>query len=313
LAHSRGNWRRNDAVCVAVSEAWFGDDPRVRQAPCASIVVPTLDRPGYLEVTLASIARQAGRADVEVLVVSDGPNEPTARVTQRHGVRLIVLPERRGLNAARNAGIQAARSDLIVFIDDDVSAPEGWLDVMLAGARATPDREVFGGPIRPRLEGGQRGCGREPDPITALDAGPEDRDIELAWGTNMAVRRSAFERIGLFDESIHGRGDEEEWELRYARSGGRIHYLAKAGLDHRRTRSDARIRVLARDAYRQGRESRRHKLRSGTTGKISDEIRVLAGCAWHTVRRRCAYGIVMGARSTGSLREALVTGRHDGH
>lgn len=292
-------------MCVAVSEARFRDDPRVRQAPSASIVVPTLERPEYLEVTLASVAPQAWRADAEVLVVSDGPDERTASVTQRHEARLIVLPERRGLNAARNAGIQAAQSDLIVFIDDDVCAPDGWLDVMLAGARTSPDREVFGGPIRPRLEGARRGCGREPYPITALDAGPEDRDIELAWGTNMTVRRSAFERIGLFDESIDGRGDEEEWELRYTRSGGRIRYLAKAGLDHRRTRSDARVRVLARHAYRQGRESRRHELHSGITRPILADVRVLAGCAWHTVRRRCAYGIVMGARAAGSLRETL--------
>jgi GT2 family glycosyltransferase len=198
---------------------------------------------------------------------------------------------------------------LIVFIDDDVDAPAGWLEEVLKGASASPDREVFGGPIRPRLEHGPRSCGREPGPISSLDAGAEDRDIAVVWGTNMAIRRSAFDRLGLFDDGLSGRGDEEEWELRYTAGGGRIRYLARAGLDHRRAPRDARLLALARQAYRHGRESRRHDARSGKPRPIGAEMRILAGCAWHTVRRRCAYGIVMGAKAAGSLREALATRR----
>jgi GT2 family glycosyltransferase len=248
---------------------------------------------------------QARAAGAEVIVVSDGPDEWTAAVAQRHGTRFASLVEKRGVNETRNEGIRCASSELIVFIDDDVEAPPGWIDAVLAGARATPDREVFGGPIRPRLEGGPRRCGREPGPITSLDAGTQDRDVAMVWGTNMAIRRSAFERVGLFDNSLSGRGDEEEWELRYRASGGRIRYLAAAGLDHRRAPADSRLSVLARHAYEQGRESRRHDVRSGKPRPIVAELRILGGSAWHTVRRRCAYGIVMGARAAGSLREAL--------
>jgi GT2 family glycosyltransferase len=250
---------------------------------------------------------QAVAAGAEVIVVSDGPEERIAPVARHHGAKLVSLAEERGLNAARNQGIRAARSDLIVLIDDDVYAPAGWIDAVLAGARTTPDREVFGGPIRPRLERGPRSCGREPPPITSLDAGSADRDIELVWGANMAIRRSAFERVGLFDDSVRGQwhGDEEEWELRYLQSGGRIRYLASAGVDHRRAPHDARLRELVRRAYQQGRQSRRHDMRFGKPRPIATELRILGGCAWHTVRRRCAYGIVMGARAAGSLREAL--------
>jgi GT2 family glycosyltransferase len=125
----------------------------------------------------------------------------------------------------------------------------------------------------------------------------------------MAIRRRALERVGLFDESLLGRGDEEEWEYRYTAAGGHIRYLAAAVIDHRRSREDSRLSVLARAAYGQGREVRRHDVRSGKPRPIRTELRVLAGCAWHAVGRRCAYGIVMGARSAGSLREAL-TERH---
>ena len=126
---------------------------------------------------------------------------------------------------------------------------------MLAGARDQPDVDVFGGPIRALLEGGgPRACGREPAPISTLDLGPADRDAEYVWGANMAVRRRAFERVGTFDESLAGRGDEEEWERRHRAAGGRIRYLAAAGLDHRRTAEDATVIRLSRAAYALGRD-----------------------------------------------------------
>ena len=93
--------------------------------------------------------------------------------------------------------------------------------------------------------------------------------------------------------------------MRYTASGGRIRYLADASIDHRRAPQDARLRALTRAAYGQGREARRHDVRIGAARPIRTELRILAGCAWHTARRRCAYGIVMGAKTAGSLREAL--------
>jgi glycosyltransferase involved in cell wall biosynthesis len=272
-------------------------------------VIPTLAAPRYLDVTLASVVPQARAAGSEIIVVSDGPDPSTATVTERHGATLIALPEQRGLNAARNAGIESAHSDLIVLIDQDIEAAAEWLDAIISGAREHSEYEVFAGRIRARLEGGPRGCGREPPPITTLDVGPEDRDVPLAWGANMAIRRSAFERLGPFDEGLHGRGNEDEWEYRYTGAGGRIRYLARAGVDHRREPDDSRLSVLTRAAYGQGREARRHDVRTGRTRPIRTELRILAGCVWHTVRRRCAYGIVMGARTAGSLREAFAERR----
>jgi GT2 family glycosyltransferase len=281
----------------------------VSTQPIASIVIPAYRAPEYLEVTLASIAPQAQAAGAEVIVVSDGPDPANAAVTERHHVRLVTLPEHAGLNSARNAGIDAAAADLLVFVDQDVDAPAGWLDAVIAGAQAYPELEVFGGPIRARLEAGLPACDRHPPPITTLDAGRADRDVPLVWGANMTMRRSAFTRVGPFDPELLGRGDEEEWLLRYTASGGRIRYIAAAAIDHRRTAADSRLSVLARAAYGQGREVRHHDRRSGKARPVRAELRTLAGCAWHTMRRRCAYGIVMGARTAGTLREALAERR----
>lgn len=278
--------------------------------PCASIVIPTRARAGYLRVTLDSIAPQAAQAGAEVLVVQDGPDPDTESVVRRHGVRLISLAQPAGANAARNAGAGAALAELVVFVDDDVQAPGGWLAALLAGAAARPDRDVFGGPIRPLLEGGgPRACGREPPPITALDLGPSDRDVALVWSANMAIRRRALHRVGPFDEAIAGRGEEEDWQRRYTAAGGRIRYLAQAGLVHRRTAADARLRGLVPAAFALGRSARRYDLRKREAPSPRQELRVLAGCLWHTGRRRCAYGIVMAAHAAGRLAQLLAERR----
>src|SRR5205823_1869006 len=103
-------------------------------APSASIIVPTQSRAGYLDVALASIAPQAARAGAEVLVVDDGPSEAARGVAARHGVRYVAHPGPRGLNAARNTGIDNAGADLLVFVDDDVEVRPGWLDALLSAA-----------------------------------------------------------------------------------------------------------------------------------------------------------------------------------
>ena len=275
--------------------------------PTASIIVPTRRRAGYLEVALASIAPQAATAAAELLVVDDGPDEATRAVAQRHGARYVGHPASRGLNAARNSGIDAAAADLLVFVDDDVEVRPGWLAALLAAdAAAEPDVGVLTGPIHARLEDHRlRSCGRELPPITTQDHGAHDRDVDSAWGANMTLRRTALARAGRFDESRELYGDEQEWQGRLRAAGGRIRYVAAAGLDHRRAGDDARLRSLAGAAYRRGAASRRFDVHQQRAPSLPRELRIVAGCAVHTVRFACPSGIVQTAHSLGRLRAAL--------
>jgi GT2 family glycosyltransferase len=275
--------------------------------PAVTVVVPTCGRAAYLEVTLDSLRNQRARTPHELLVIDDGAADSTPAVAERFGARLIRHGERRNLNVARNTGVREARADLVALLDDDVFVPPGWLDALVEGAGRYPDAEAFGGPIRPRFEGNApRGCGREDPPITTLDLGTEDVEAEMVWGANFAVRRSAVERIGPFDET-RGRlhGDEEDWLLRLRAAGGRIMYLADAGVDHRRDARDSTLRSLARVAFVRGRAARETDLHRGTAPGLARELRVLAGCGWHTVRRVCPQGVVMGANAAGRVVETL--------
>jgi GT2 family glycosyltransferase len=270
----------------------------------AVVAIPTQRRASYLEVALASVMGQG--AD-EVLVVDDGPDEATRAVAERLGARYLRHDAPRGLNAARNTALAATDAELVCFVDDDVAVRPGWLSALVAAAGACPDDvSVFTGPIHARFEGHRfRTCGREGPPITFLDLGPDDRDCEHAWGANMAVRRSAIERAGAFDEARELYGDEQEWQARVKAAGGRIRYVAAAALDHRRAGDDARLRSLCRAAHRRGEASRRFDEFKGEAPLLAHELRVLAGCIVHGPRRACMNGPVMTAHSLGRLRAAL--------
>jgi GT2 family glycosyltransferase len=279
--------------------------------PTASIIVPTRLRAGYLEVALASIAPQAAAAGAELLVVDDGPDEVTRATARRHGARYVAHTTSRGLNAARNTAIDAAASDLLVFVDDDVEVRPGWLAALLdAGADAAPEVGVLTGPIHARFEDHRwRSCGRERPPITTQDHGSRDRDVDTAWGANMTVRRSAIVRAGRFDEGLELYGDEQEWQGRLRAAGGRIRYVAAAALDHRRAGDDARLRSLAAAAYRRGTASRRFDVFKRRAPSPPQELRVLLGCAVHTVRFACPNGIVLTAHQLGRLRATFAAAR----
>jgi glycosyltransferase involved in cell wall biosynthesis len=271
-----------------------------------SVVVPTKDRPGYLEVTLRSLRDQDLPDPYELIVVDDGSDPGTRAAADACGARLLRPRGGHGPNTARNTGIAEAEADLIALVDDDVFAPRTWLRALVEGAARHPDADAFGGPIRARFEGpAPRSCGREEPPITSLDLGPEDREAELVWSANMLLRRGAWDRIGPLDERFSTGGDEEEWLRRLTDAGGRVVYLAGAALDHRRAGDDARLRSLMRGAYRRGRNMRAYDGMRGTAPQLGGELRVLAGCGWHTLRRRCPQGLIAGAHSAGRLVEAV--------
>lgn len=278
-------------------------------SPLVSVVIPTRNRASYLDVALGSLVSQELDGPFELLVADDWSSDATPEIVSKWGVRSVRAEHRRGVNAARNAGVKATTAELVAFLDDDVYAPPGWLQAVVDGAARYPDAGVFGGPIRARFEGKTpASCGRESPPITTLDLGDRDTEAPMVWSANMAVRRSAFKRIGPFDEAIGVGGDEEDWLLALRAAGGSIMYLAQAGLDHRRAGADARLAALVGAAYRRGRAARLSDQRRGRPPSVVRELRVLGGCAWHGVRFACPQGVIMGAHSAGRIAQALKRG-----
>src|SRR3954463_5258473 len=235
----------------------------------AAVVIPTRARPAYLRVALASVLPRAGGP--ELLVVLDGPDGASEAVARELGARVVAHDRPLGLNAARNTALDHTEAELVCFLDDDVEVRPGWLASLRAAAEACPDVDVFTGPVFARFEDHPfRTCGREGPPVTFLDLGPVDVDAPHAWGANLAIRRGAFERVGLFDEQRALYGDEQEWQDRLrAGERPRIRYVAGAALDHRRAGDDARLGSLTRAAYRRGEASRRYDVFQGAAPSLA--------------------------------------------
>jgi glycosyltransferase involved in cell wall biosynthesis len=93
--------------------------------PDVTVVIPTCDRP---DLALRAIGGVLGQTygNLEVIVVVDGPHEPTeqalAGVSDRR-LRVIVQPERGGAPNARNTGVRAATGRWVALLDDD----DEWL------------------------------------------------------------------------------------------------------------------------------------------------------------------------------------------
>jgi GT2 family glycosyltransferase len=100
-----------------------------------SIVLCTKDRPADLARAIASI-RESGdvgrTAEIVVVEEADAPRDVP-------GVRYVHLPRQgRGFGYARNVGVREAHGDILLFIDDDCEAEQGWGEALLAPFHADP-------------------------------------------------------------------------------------------------------------------------------------------------------------------------------
>jgi glycosyltransferase involved in cell wall biosynthesis len=89
-----------------------------------SVVIPCFNQARFLRDALGSVRTQDWPS-VESIVVDDGSTDDTFDVACSHGATTVVRQENRGLSAARNAGLAAARGEYVLFLDaDDVLLPD---------------------------------------------------------------------------------------------------------------------------------------------------------------------------------------------
>src|SRR3981081_182961 len=101
--------------------------------PRISVVIPAFPASASIDRCLAALAHQTLPPEhYEVIVVDDGSTDDTANRASRCGARVVRLPRNQGPAAARNAGLAAARGEIVVFTDSDCEPLSGFVAALTA-------------------------------------------------------------------------------------------------------------------------------------------------------------------------------------
>ena len=217
-----------------------------------SVVIPARDAAATLGAQLTALSAQRTTRRYEVVVADNGSTDGTAALARSFagrvpGLRVVDAGARAGTNAARNAGVSAARGELVLLCDADDVVDEGWLDALAA---ALEHADAVGGPLeRESLNDAfVRDWGPPPENTGVyqhLDFLPRPT------GANAGFRRAVWEELGGFDERYVRGGTETEFFWRLQLAGHRLTAVPGA-LVHYRLRSTARAQL--RQWYTWGRQ-----------------------------------------------------------
>lgn len=202
-------------------------------------------------VTLDSVARQTLSADRwECIVVDNNSKDDTRQRVEafaaEHPQLNIVyhLEQNQGLSYARNAGIAKAQGDIIAFVDDDERIVPEFVEAYVELFDSKADAMSAGGKIVAEYPTGRpewMSHYTEQPIANPMDFGSEVKLFpkrRIPGGGNMAMRRSVFEEVGVFNPNLGrtgGRligGEESDLFERMAERGMACYYVPRAVMYH---------------------------------------------------------------------------------
>ncbi|MBN2715710.1 MAG: glycosyltransferase [Deltaproteobacteria bacterium] len=195
--------------------------------PLVSLVLSTYNRPDGLGELLAAIGSQTmNREDFEVIIVDDGSKVPVKPIidSQPHPFNLTVIEQENGGQAiARHRGIQLAKGELIIIIDDDMWVPDDFIEAHL---RCHQQRaRVVLGDIRPTRDIAKRPIFERAQAYQFARFGERMKRGEPAkgnfWTGNVSFRKSDYELVGGFDPSLR-RSEDKELGIRFEKLMGHL-------------------------------------------------------------------------------------------
>ncbi len=226
--------------------------------PPISVYIPCYNAEPYLVRVLEGVLAQTLPAD-EVIVVDDGSRDRSVEIAARFPVTLLRQEQNRGLAAARNAAMRAARNGLVAALDADVVPEPEWLE-RLAPHFENAKVALGGGKLVEAVERGVADRWR----AVHLRQHWGDAAMENPWfvfGANTMARRSAVLEAGGYDERLRTNGEDSNLSMRLRERGWTTFYEPAALCRHLR---EDTVRTALETYWRY----RRDFLKPMTAGKI---------------------------------------------
>ena len=222
------------------------------ELPLVSIIIPHQTGTEVLLHCLESVVRDTSHHRYEILLVDNGSSDGSVRAAQDRfpQLRVLDLAENQGYAGGCNRGIEAARGDYVLLLNDDTEVEAGWLSELVRAAEEDPtigacqpkirslgdrDRFEYSGAAGGLMDiyGYPFSRGRLMDHVEE-DVGQYDDPIETFWasGVAMLIRRAALDDAGLFDETFFAYMEEIDLCWRLQLQGYRVVYVPSAVVFH---------------------------------------------------------------------------------
>ena len=158
----------------------------------------------------------------EIIVTDDSKSEVSRKMVEKEFPDVFWgKGKQNGPAGNRNAGVDRAKGEWIVFLDDDCIAQEGYLNAYAKAIRANPDTQVFEGRIfadRPRRTWAE-GC-------------PENEHGGMLWTSNLCVNRKLFMEMCGLDERFQIAYEDVDFALRLKQKEIHSIFVSDAAVFH---------------------------------------------------------------------------------
>lgn len=201
-------------------------------AAVATIVIPSYGRPGPLAKCLAALAELEG-GPYRVIVVDDGSPEALEPVCAAAGDRVSCLrQENAGPGVARNRGVEAAETELVLFTDDDCHPRPDWARRMIAAQGGAAWRLV-GGAVENALARNLFSATSQSILSYAYEAfGGFEGPFAFFTTNNICCRREDFLALGGFDTAFAFASEDRDFSRRWQDAGGALVHVPEAVVEH---------------------------------------------------------------------------------
>ena len=183
--------------------------------PTVDIIVPCYNNASTVSRCLDSLLHQNYKNIVNIFLVNDGSTDNTLKIINSRSensiVKIINHKRNLGLSAARNSGIRAGNSDLILFLDGDMSVQHNWVKSHIEIYNRCNVIGVVGDYCLPikytpnkldmYLYNKNRGARKYPHGANI--------SFRFFLFSNTSIKRSVLDNIGFFDEEIKTYGGED--------------------------------------------------------------------------------------------------------
>ena len=255
-----------DDLLTMTSERIAALSPRETAAadtgvPLVSVIIPVYNGARFLPDAIANVLGQ-NYPSIEIIVVDDGSTDGIDAVVAALPVEVRYFKqENAGAAAARNRGIKDASAELIAFLDVDDLWPANVLGLLVEALKQKPEYEVVRGFAQ------LMALSEETGRFEYIGNPKETFPYSIGHGL---FRRSAFQKIGLFDVELKF-GEDSDWFIRAREKGLKIEQLDQITLlvrrhDHNITRGKSLVELNTLRVFKKILDRRRTETARTTQG-----------------------------------------------